>query len=176
MSIYITQFISIFTYTRVWKFSADKIWSNKDKRIKMPCPMPDRVKEPIFNRWPFLKTSISYELFFLKMSPTFVSSEVVWSRLYLEIFSLIMIVLRACFHEVAAISLTMRVTRWIVLHLLQQRSASLAILKKQIGLFLNFGSNNAANLLSCPETILHGYEFIFICHNLGHLIVELGLQ
>ena len=73
-----------------------------------------------------------------------------------------MIVLRACFHEVAAISLTMRVTRWIVLHLLQQRSASLAVLKKQIGLFLNFGSNNAANLLSYPETILHAFSGAFL--------------
>ena len=26
------------------KNSADKIWSNKDKGIKMSCPVPDRVK------------------------------------------------------------------------------------------------------------------------------------
>ena len=26
------------------KKSADKIWSNKFNRIKMPCPVPDRVK------------------------------------------------------------------------------------------------------------------------------------
>ena len=43
----ITQFISIFPSKRVWKFkkkSADKIWSNKDKRVKMPCPVPARLK------------------------------------------------------------------------------------------------------------------------------------
>ena len=26
------------------KKSADKIWSNKNIRVKVPCPMPDRVK------------------------------------------------------------------------------------------------------------------------------------
>ena len=26
------------------KNSADKIWSNKNIRVKVPCPMPDRVK------------------------------------------------------------------------------------------------------------------------------------
>ena len=26
------------------KKSDDKIWSNKDTKVKMPCPMPDRVK------------------------------------------------------------------------------------------------------------------------------------
>ena len=29
------------------KNSAEKIWSKKDKGIKMPCPVPDRVKEDI---------------------------------------------------------------------------------------------------------------------------------
>ena len=38
----------IFTSKKVLNFlkkkSADKIWSNKFKRIKMSCPVPDRVK------------------------------------------------------------------------------------------------------------------------------------
>ena len=50
---------------------------------------------------------------------------------------------------------TMRVTRQIVLTLLIKRSMSLAVFLKKFGHFQNFGSNNAANLLSCPETILH---------------------
>ena len=62
--------------------------------------------------------------------------------------------------------LTMRVTRQIVLHLLQKHSTSLAVIKKKFGLFQNFGSNNAANLLSCPETILHGVRFLII-HSLA---------
>ena len=45
----ITRLMSIFTSNKVWKFlkkkSADKIWFNKDKGIKMSSPMPNRVKE-----------------------------------------------------------------------------------------------------------------------------------
>ena len=44
---------------------------------------------------------------------------------------------------------------WIVLTLLTSRSTSLAVSKNKFGCFSNFGSSNAANLLSCPETILY---------------------
>ena len=65
----------------------------------------------------------------------------------------------------------MRVTRRIVLHLLQKHSTSLAVIKKKFGLFQNFGSDNAANLLSCPETILHVY-YSDLLHIKGGKIFE----
>ena len=43
------------------KKSADKIWSNKDKGIKMPCPVPDRVR----NGWPIFWIASGHFLAFL---------------------------------------------------------------------------------------------------------------
>ena len=42
--------------------SADKIWSNKDIGVKMPCPMPDRVKKSLIT---FVSLTISIITFWL---------------------------------------------------------------------------------------------------------------
>ena len=44
----LSQFSPPKEFENFWKKSADKIWSNKDKGIKMPCPVPDRVKDTDF--------------------------------------------------------------------------------------------------------------------------------
>ena len=50
----LTRLMSIFTSKKVWKFlikiQLPKIWFKKDKRWKVPCLMPIRVKQ--ISKWP----------------------------------------------------------------------------------------------------------------------------
>ena len=53
---------------------------------------------------------------------------------------------------------SMRVTRQIVLTRLTKALYKFGCFKEKFGRFSNFGSGNAAILLSCLETILHACE------------------
>ena len=58
---------------------------------------------------------------------------------------------------------------------LQKHSTNLAVLKKKFVCFYDFGSDNAANLLSCPETILHYYfSAVFATQNLLNIWITLS--
>ena len=66
LNFYLQKSLEIFE-----KNSADKFWSNKDKGIKMPCPMPDRVKVFLSNlftvfSWVLLSQwSLNVDTFFI---------------------------------------------------------------------------------------------------------------
>ena len=66
----------------------------------------------------------------------------------------------ACLFTKLANSKVWELPEGLFWHFLQKYSTSLAALKKEFGRFYDYGSDNAAILLSCPETILYDLSLL----------------